>query len=172
MARVAQPVLQEIGAETEETVNLAIPRGQTVVQIAQVESNYLLSARDWMQVSVPAYCSAPGKVFYAYGVLPMPSGTFEQLTKYSLPSAGALNRQLATIRRRGYAVAREELEIGLDAVAAPVRRPEGEVVAALVVSGPSARVGSTLDHIGTRLIHHSGALSKALAPRTPRRGRQ
>lgn len=172
IARLAQPVLEEVGAETEETVNLAIPRGQTVVQIAQVDSTYVLSARDWMQVSVPAHCSAPGKVFYAYGVLPLPSGNFERLTKYSLPSAAALNRQLVTIRRNGYAVAREELEIGLDAVAAPVRRPDGDVVAALTVSGPSARVGPKLEHIGNRLLHHSDSLKKALAPRTSRRGRR
>jgi IclR family transcriptional regulator, acetate operon repressor len=171
VARLAQPVLAEVGAETDETVNLAIPRGQAVVLIAQVDSSHMLGVRDWTQVSVPAYCSAPGKVFYAYGAMPMPSGDFERLTKYSLASAAALDRELGTVRRRGYAVAREELEIGLDAVAAPVRRPEGDVVAALTVSGPSTRVGPKLEHIGNRLVHYSGSLSQALAPRAPRASR-
>ena len=39
------------------------------MQIAQVDSTYMLGARDWMQVDVPPHCSALGKVLYAFGAL-------------------------------------------------------------------------------------------------------
>lgn len=168
--RLARPVMDAVGAATRETVNLAIPRGETVVQIAQVDSTFLLSARDWMQVDVPPHCSALGKVLYAYDALALPEGELEQLTARSLASSDALRRDLRGIRRRGYALCRDELEVGLDAVAAPIHGPEGDVVAGLGVSGPSARITGQLDQIGALLVEHAAQLSAVLRPRMRRKG--
>ncbi|MEO9140358.1 MAG: IclR family transcriptional regulator [Jatrophihabitans sp.] len=168
--RLARPVMDAVGAATRETVNLAIPRGETVVQIAQVNSTYLLSARDWMQVDVPPHCSALGKVLYAFDALALPDGELEQLTSQSLATSAALRRQMSGIRRRGYALCRDELEVGLDAVAAPVRGPEGDVIAGLGVSGPSARLNAQLDQIGALLVEHAAHLSTVLRPRIRRKG--
>jgi len=51
-----------------------------------------------------------------------------------------MDDQLARVREGGYAVAIEEYELGLNAVAAPVRDHAGEVIAAISVSGPSYRL--------------------------------
>lgn len=165
MARLTEPILRKVGAETNETVNLAIPRGDAVVQIAQVDSSYVLSARDWSQVNVPAHCSALGKVFYAWEVMSMPEGELERPTPRSVATSGALARQLPEIRRCGYAVTRGELEVGLDAVAVPVHGTDGYVIAALGVSGPSARIGKQLDDIGQQLVEHASSVSRLLRPR-------
>jgi IclR family acetate operon transcriptional repressor len=170
VARLAEPVLQKIGAETGETVNLAVPRGDTVVQIAQVNGTYLLGARDWMQVTVPPHCSALGKVLYAFDCLPIPVGALDQLTDLSLATSDALLSELPTIRRRGYATTCEELEIGLDAIAAPVHGRDGNVIAALGVSGPSARLRGQLDELGRLLRDHSSSLSQVLRRRIPKEG--
>ncbi len=170
LVRIARPVMDAVGAATGETVNLAIPRGDTVVQIAQVDSTYLLSARNWMQVDVPPHCSALGKVLYAFDALALPVGDLEQLTAKSLATSAALHRQLSGIRRRGYALCRDELEVGLDAVAAPVLGPDGDVVAGLGVSGPSARLTPKLDEIGALLVEHARHLSSVLRPRIRRKG--
>jgi IclR family transcriptional regulator, acetate operon repressor len=162
VARRADPVLRAVGAQTRETVNLAVPHGETVIQIAQVDATYLLGARDWMQVTVPAHCSALGKVLYAFGAIEIPTGRLEQLTSHSLATGAALHREAAQIRDRGFAVTREELEIGLDAVAAPVRGPDGEVFAALGVSGPSGRLDDNLDDVATLLVQHARSLSDLL----------
>lgn len=170
VARLAQPFLEAVGELTGETVNLAIPRGEAVVQIAQVDSTYMLSARNWMQVNAPPHCSALGKVLYAFDALALPTGPLEQPTERSVNTPQALARQLTIVRRRGYAVACDELEIGLDAVAAPVRGTEGDVVAALGVSGPSARLGKKLDEIGQLLVKHARALSQVFRPRIRKKG--
>lgn len=164
VARLAEPVLRSVGIETGETVNLAVARGGSVVQIAQVDSSYMLGSRDWMQVSVPAHCSALGKVLYAFGTLALPDGELEQLTDNSLASSAALRRHLTSVRRDGYAVTRSELEIGLDGVAAPVRSVDGSVVAALGVSGPSARLGAEHGALGRLLGRHADELSMLLRP--------
>lgn len=165
VVRLAEPVMQKLGAETGETVNLAVPRGGTVVQIAQVNATYMLGSRDWMHVTVPPHCSALGKVLYAFDCLTVPDGALKQLTSRSLATSTALRSDITGIRRRGYATTREELEIGLDAVAAPVHGRDGNVIAALGVSGPSARMGSQLDETGRLLREHGSSLSQLLRRR-------
>src|SRR5262245_56632351 len=116
LVELGMTALDRIGARTGETVNLAVPRGQAVVQIAQVDSSHLLGTTNWVGLSVPAHCSALGKVFYAFGTLPLPTGALERRTAHTLTSRTELERGLATVIRRGYAVAREELDPGLVAV--------------------------------------------------------
>lgn len=165
IVRLADPVLREVNAETGETVNLAVARGQTVVQIAQVDSTYVLGVRDWTQVSVPPHTSALGKVLYAFDALPLPAAPLEQVTRHSIGSVDALQRQLAEIRRRGYATTREELEVGLNAVAAPVRGADQRVIAALGISGPTARLRRNLDQTGRLMAKYGDQLSILLRRR-------
>ncbi|MEO5652768.1 MAG: helix-turn-helix domain-containing protein, partial [Marmoricola sp.] len=74
MARLAMPMLQSLGEATGETVHLAVPSGERVMHVAQVDSTFLLGARDWTDVEVPLHCSALGKVLLAWTALPKPSG--------------------------------------------------------------------------------------------------
>lgn len=140
LIEVAGPYLETLSRRTGETVNLAIPGVDVVEQVAQVDSRYMLGATNWVGLGVPFHCSALGKVFLAYGVVEAPKGRLEQRGPRTLTTREALAADLALVRRRGYAVADEELEPGLVAIAAPVRGPEGLVVASISVSGPSVRL--------------------------------
>jgi DNA-binding IclR family transcriptional regulator len=55
-------------------------------------------------------------------------------------SRARLRRELAEVRDQGYAVAVDELEVGLTAIAAPIRNAHGDVIASLSVSGPTFRL--------------------------------
>ena len=164
IARLARPVLETVGEETGETVHLGVPRGDDVVHIAQVESTYLLSARDWNLVDVPPHCSSLGKVLYAYGCLPVPVGSLERRTERTL-TRDALAAELSVVRRQRFATTVDELETGLSAIAAPVEGRDG-VFAALGVSGPTARLQDRVDHVGRLLIEQADALSALLRRRT------
>jgi DNA-binding IclR family transcriptional regulator len=164
---LSMPALERIGARTGETINLAVPRGDEVVQIAQVDSTHLLGTTNWVGLSVPAHCSALGKVFYAFRTLPLPTGPLERRTPHTISSRAELERQLATVVRRGYAVAREELEPGLVAIASPVHAPDGTVVAAISVSGPTARITERrADQMGAILVAEAASLSSVLGDTT------
>ncbi|GGS47361.1 IclR family transcriptional regulator [Planobispora rosea] len=163
LAVTAQPYLERIGGKTGETVNLAVLSGGAVEQIAQVDSSYLLGATNWVGLRVPLHCSALGKVFLAHGAAELPGGPLERRTPRTLTDREELGRELAGIRRRGYGVAREELEPGLIAVAAAVRGGDGAVIAALSVSGPSVRLTpDRVTEIGELLTGEASALSEAL----------
>jgi DNA-binding IclR family transcriptional regulator len=166
LVRLARPAMARISEDTHETVNLGVTRGERVVQVAQVDSRYMLGTRDWTEVEVPAHCSALGKVFYAYDVLRLPSGPLERPTVATLADVDALRRDCQRTRSRGWAATTDELEVGLTGVAVPVHRGRGEVIAALGISGPTPRLEGRLDEIGRHLLDQSAQLSLLLRGRT------
>ncbi len=170
VARIARPMLEELRDRTAETVHLGVARGDAVVHVAQAESSYLLGPRDWNQVNVPPHCSSLGKVLYAHGCLTLPRGPLERRTERTTTSRTAFLEELARIRRDGYAVSLDELEVGLTAVGAPVVGSEDRVIAALGVSGPTARLEDRVDHVGRLLIEQAGTLSALLRRRTHKEG--
>ena len=116
MVRLARPAMDQIGEDTGETVHLSVTRGDRVVQVAQVDSTYLLGTRDWTEIDVPAHSSALGKVFLAWDALSLPEGPLEALTPATITRPEALRREGRRIRERGWAVTLDELELGLTGI--------------------------------------------------------
>lgn len=168
LALSARPLLAEIGVQTGETVNLAVARGDRVRHIAQVDSSYLLGTRDWTLVEVPPHASALGKVMFAYGAIEVPPDPLTSVTPRTETDANRFRTHLAGVRRRGYATTVDELEVGLTGVAVPVWDPDGEVVAALGISGPTQRLDKRLAPTGRLLRAQSAKLTALMARRTPR----
>ncbi|WP_295659898.1 IclR family transcriptional regulator [uncultured Nocardioides sp.] len=163
LVRLARPTMDRIGDDTGETVHLSVARGERVVQVAQVDSRYLLGTRDWTEIDVPAHCSALGKVFLAWGALPVPDGPLEQATPATIADPAVLRREGARIREHGWAQTADELELGLTGVAVPLFGTRGEVVAALGISGPTPRLEGRLDDVGRHLLDHAAQLSTLLS---------
>ena len=135
-----QPAMDQLSGLTGETINLAVPAGPDILNVAEVPSSYILnSSGGWIGRRTRPHAVANGKVLLAYGVLPQPR-TLERYTPRTITTLGALARELDRVRRDGYATAVAELEDGLVAVAAPVFGPAGTCVAALSVSGPEFRM--------------------------------
>jgi len=144
-----QPAMQKLSQQTGETVNLAVPDGQHVLNVAEVPSTFILnSSGGWIGRRTTPHAVANGKVLMAYGALGVPE-RLERYTPRTITSRDALSAELKTILRNGYATAVAELEEGLVAVASPVRDASGACVAALSVSGPAFRMPpESLDKLG------------------------
>jgi DNA-binding IclR family transcriptional regulator len=167
LVRTARPVLEELAERTRETVNVGVLSGDEVLYVDQVSGPRLLVSANWVGRRTPLHCSASGKVFLAH--LPEPAREqslalpLPALTPQTVTDPTCLRRQLEEIRVRGYATIQEEIEEGLNAVAAPVRQAGGEVVAALSVSGPAFRVRSIdLPRLGRVTIDAAVAVSRRL----------
>ncbi len=163
LSELARPTMEHLSEVSRETVVLAVPRGGQVVQIDQVESRYLLGSVNWVGVDVPAHCTALGKVLLASGALPLPQGTLERRTPHSPVDRAQLDHALVEVRRRGFAFSLDELELGLTAVAAPVRTVDGGVAAAVSVSGPTHRINDFgITALGDLLVTELRGLSALL----------
>lgn len=146
-----QPAMEKLSQATGETVNLAIPAGADILNVAEVPSTYILSCSGgWIGRRTKPHAVANGKVLLAFGAIPLPDpGSLERYTEHTITTAEALQADLARVRRDGYATAVAELEDGLVAVAAPVFSPVGNCVAALSISGPAYRMPpDKLDELG------------------------
>ncbi len=144
LSRAARAVMQQLADRSRETVNLALLQGDQVVNIDQITSSHLVVNVNWVGKQNPVHCTSTGKVLLAF--LPAAdlrrilSKPLERLTPRTIVDRATLEKQLQRVREDGYAFTLEELEVGLNAVAAPVRDSRGEVIAAVSVSGPSYRV--------------------------------
>ncbi len=135
-----RPAMEKLSRQTSETVNLAVPDGPDVLNVAEVPSTYILSASGgWIGRRTKPHAVANGKVLLAYGAVPMPR-MLERYTDHTITRQDALAHALEAVRRDGYAKADAELEEGLVAIAAPIFGPAGTCVAALSVSGPAYRM--------------------------------
>jgi len=144
-----QPAMDKLSRQTGETVNLAVPGGTDILNVAEVASTYILSCSGgWIGRRTRPHAVANGKVLLAHGAIPIPD-QLERCTDHTITSHEVLEAELAAVRRNGYATAVAELEDGLVAVAAPVFDSAGACVAALSVSGPAYRMQpETLDKLG------------------------
>jgi len=144
LAREARPALEDLAERTQETVNLAVLDGDAVLNVDQITSQRTVASRSWVGRRTPWHCTSNGKVLVAW--LPEPdreillAAPLEQRTERSITDPQRMRSQLAEITTRGYAQTVEELEQGLNAVAAPVRRADGQVAAAVSVAGPAFRM--------------------------------
>jgi IclR family transcriptional regulator, acetate operon repressor len=144
-----RPAMEKLSQQTGETINLAVPDGSGILNVAEVAATFILSCSSgWIGRRTRPHAVANGKVLLAYGCIPMPR-RLERYTDHTITETAVLAAELEAVRANGYAAAVSELEDGLVAVAAPVFDPEGICIAALSVSGPEFRLKpETLPEIG------------------------
>jgi DNA-binding IclR family transcriptional regulator len=144
-----QSAMDKLSSHTGETINLAVPVGTDILNVAEVPSTFILSCTGgWTGRRTKPHAVANGKVLLAHGVIPIPR-QLERYTEHTITTREALDTELEAIRRNGYATAVAELEEGLVAVAAPVFDAGGACVAAISISGPAYRlVPANLHELG------------------------
>jgi IclR family acetate operon transcriptional repressor len=163
LVELAHPALEAVSLASHETVNLSVPTPLGVDHLAQVDGSHFLGAGQWVGRRVDYHCTANGKIFLAFGAAELPPGSLARLTDETVVSRPALERQLEAIRRTGVATAIDELEAGLSAIAAPVRGPTDDVIAALSISGPTLRLSlARLAELAPVLRDEASALSERL----------
>jgi IclR family transcriptional regulator, acetate operon repressor len=150
LVELAAPSLRRLTDASGETINLAVPGVDGVEHLAQEDTAHFVGVTDWVGRKVPFEQAANGKVFLAFNT----------------DSA-----ELADVRARGYATSIDELEVGLTALAAPVLGPAGEAVAALSISGPTARLTpERIARLAPLLVDEARRLARRLGYRDERRG--
>lgn len=167
---LALPFLEELMEASRETANLAVLEGKSIMYIEQaVPPSRVLRSFMGPGVRAPLHSTGSGKILLAYqpprlldfcvGKDSLPRQTVSTIT-----DPGQLRSELVEVRRRGYAVDYEEQEDGVRCVAAPVFGPDGEIFAAMSVSGPMTRLDNRkIESLVPDLKRVANDLSEALA---------
>ncbi|MBY5162378.1 IclR family transcriptional regulator [Salsipaludibacter albus] len=175
LGSVSRPVCTRLAQETGETVNVVILDDGRTMCIDQVIGSASVTTINWVGKRSPVHATASGKAFLAH-VPPeerrvLLSRRLDSLTPSTITDVDVLETDLARVRERGWAASVDEQEDGLTSVAAPVLGPDGNVVAALALSGPSFRLaGERLAAIGAataaaadQISHRTGHVRTELA---------
>ncbi|WP_233803807.1 IclR family transcriptional regulator domain-containing protein [Paraburkholderia sp. HP33-1] len=141
LPRTVQPFLQRITATVQETALVAILDEHDVVYVARNGVNRAMAVGFVTGSRAPAPLSSAGLVLLAFQP---PDGIDQWLasypikvfTPYTYSTVERLREVLGEIRRNGYVVTDQQLEIGVRGVAVPLRDRHGTVVAAISVSMP------------------------------------
>jgi len=174
LREVAAPHLQALSDETGHTVNMAVLDGADIVYIdrcrtskrgqREIDLNLHVGSR------LPAYCTSMGKVLLAY-LSPeeqraaLKRVRFAQRGPNTLTEKEELLAELERVRTAGLAVNNEELAYGLRSIAAPVRGPSGDVVAAinLAVHRSMVSLDALVAHLGPLLKRTAAEISERIS---------
>ena len=166
---VALPHLRALAQRSGETVDLEILVGCDVMIVEEVPGEHMLrvGVGDNVGARYPAHTTSTGKLLLAAlsddELKEILSGPLIAATPYTVADKQLLHHQLELARKQGWALAWEELEIGLVAVGAPIRGRDGEGVAAISIAGPTARIGkSQVKALAARVIDTARDISRDL----------
>lgn len=139
----ARPLARTLATETGETVNIAVLSEGAALYLDQIAGGSSLQPHNWVGQRIPLHATANGKVLLS-GLTPQQIAVevgqrYRAYTPTTITSIKPLLADIDEVRKLGYAVVVDELEMGLTAVAAPLRNALGDVIASLSVSGPTFR---------------------------------
>lgn len=140
----ARPLTDRLADALGESINVAVLREHYVVNVVQSRGQASVASHNWIGQLTPLHATSSGKVLLAYLD---PAARAELIgrglsvyTPHTHTDPAALEKELIGVLEKGYATTFGELEIGLNAVAVPVRGEDGSVVAALSAAGPDYRL--------------------------------
>lgn len=173
LVATARPYMRRLMEQSGETVNLAIPDRGEVVYLAQVECQKMMRAIAGPGGRAQLHCSGVGKALLAFmdenDARRVVAGLdLKRETPNTRNSAAALESDIAAIRSRCYAVDDEETAIGLRCVASIVFDEHAEPIAALSISGPTARItDQRIPALGDAVKAIAAEITRELGGRVP-----
>lgn len=159
--RIAQPLLQRISNELNESCSIAILDGDDIVYTARASVTRIMSIDLHVGSRLPAAFTSMGRVLLAYRMEELDERlarvVFEPFTPHTVKDAAALRAEIERSRETGYSIVDQELELGLRSIAVPIMKADGTAYAAINVGVHASRM-STED-----LIHRILPLLRATA---------
>ena len=167
----ARPLTEQLARTLGESINVAVLREHFAVNVLQSRGQASVVSQNWIGQLTPLHATSSGKVLLAHldhaRQAELVGRELERFTPNTHTDPEALEKELQSVLERGHAVTYGELELGLNAVAVPVRGEDGRVIAALSASGPAyrlspERITEVLDQLAgtaanlSRLMGHWG----------------
>jgi DNA-binding IclR family transcriptional regulator len=140
----ARVLTDRLSSKIGESINVAVLREHFAVNVVQSRGNASVVSQNWIGQLTPLHATSSGKILLAH--LSQQERTeligpvLERFTPNTITDLAILEDELVDAVEKGYATTFGELEVGLNAVAVPVRGEDGKVIAALSSSGPAYRM--------------------------------
>jgi DNA-binding IclR family transcriptional regulator len=145
LLRQAKPILEKMVSDCNETCYVAIFKEAHVVYLDMVETDMTVRVVSRVGSRLPSYCTAAGKVHLAFMSDDeineiLPDEKLRTFTDTTVATRKALKEELKKVAEQGYAIDKEELDLGVHCVAAPIRDYTRRIVGSISISGPTMRL--------------------------------
>jgi DNA-binding IclR family transcriptional regulator len=144
LRKLSRNILEDLAEKSGDSANLFILSGRNAILVEITRGKHILQAAGHIGEKLPLYASASPKLLLAY--LPGPKRErilsnikFTQYTEKTVSCKDELRKLMDTILSNGYSESTDDYELGMHAVAAPIRDHTGQVVAAISISVPQTR---------------------------------
>ena len=168
LRREARPIMDELAAQYQETIHLAILDDTKVVYVDKLEGRQAVRVElTSLGIRLYPHCSALGKVLLAY----RPDADVKRIvkadglprfTQNTITDEDELEKALAQIRKQGFAYDLEEILPDLCCVGAPVRNYSGSVIAAVSMSMPAYRFQRSQSQMRSAVVRAGNLISERL----------
>lgn len=135
------PALEELQARTGEYSHMAVLVKSRIWYIDKVDSTQPLKVEHPLGMLSPLHCTALGKAFLAFGHAE-PENPLTGYTTGTITTRSRLLEEIRLTQARGFAVDIEEFTLGIRCAAGPIFDPQGIMIAAIGISGPSVRISA------------------------------
>jgi IclR family pca regulon transcriptional regulator len=144
---LAQPILERVTEVLHESSSLSVLDGDEIVYLARSAAKRVMSVGLSVGSRLPAYCTSMGRVLLSALPAAELAAYFERVELKALTPKTTNNKErlLQIIERtqsNGFALADEELELGLRSIAVPIRNRMNRVVAAMNIGVHASRVSA------------------------------
>ncbi len=140
---LVHPHLQRLAEQLGEATGLAVPDGDAVRYVSQVDSPTPVQVRDYTDLVNPAHIGSPGlammSTWDAERVDAYLAGPLDRHTATTVVDPDTIRRRLVAIRRDGYAVAVDEFADGISSIAACLVGDDGRLLGTIHAHGPTYR---------------------------------
>jgi DNA-binding IclR family transcriptional regulator len=149
LRQVAGPFLLDVHTATRDTVHLAVRDGLSALYVERISGRESVPVVSQVGSRLPLHATGVGKVLLAAApddVCHRMLGALTRETRHTIADPPRLRREIAEVRRRGFARTAEEMSLGMASVAVPVtveRAGPPVVAAALGIVVPSTRRDTT-----------------------------
>jgi IclR family pca regulon transcriptional regulator len=171
---IAQPLMEDLVQETGESCSASTLDLPDIVYVARVPTRRIMSITLGVGTRLPAHATSMGRVLLA----DLPAAELDRyleefplqaFTERTITDPAALRESLAEVRKQGWALNDQELEIGLRSIAAPIKSADGRTIAALNVSAaaPRVSVGELRSRFLPALLRTADLISSNLIRQSP-----
>lgn len=167
LRRVAAPIVDSLQETANLTVHLAVFDGLSAIVIKSSDPEGDMNVADTLIENAPSHCTGVGKVILAFQsedvVKRVIDSGLEKFTDRTLTDETSLKNNLKTIRKRGYAIDDNEHQPGRLCIAAPIHDENGNVFAAISISGPEWKMPKEkIDDLSKIATHHAQHIENRL----------
>jgi DNA-binding IclR family transcriptional regulator len=125
------------------TVNITVRSESAALYLDPVAGSSALQSHNWVGQHIPLHATSNGKVLLSELSETELRAALRELPRFTdltITTRPKLRDELSKVRHDGYALAVDELEVGLTAAAAPIRSAHGDIIASMSISGPTFRL--------------------------------